>query len=67
LRNIWLVQAASRSGPSWRSSRSGDASDSPDHRHHGGIVIVCVRTVLVPPEWRERYLAWIDAGRQIRQ
>ncbi len=30
-------------------------------------MIVCLRTVLVPPEWRARYLAWIDAGRQIRQ
>jgi hypothetical protein len=30
-------------------------------------VIVCLRTVAVPPEWRERYLAWIDAGRAIRQ
>jgi len=29
-------------------------------------VIVCLRTVVVPPEWRERYLAWIDAGRQTR-
>jgi hypothetical protein len=30
-------------------------------------VIVCLRTVAVPPEWRERYLAWIAAGREIRQ
>jgi heme-degrading monooxygenase HmoA len=30
-------------------------------------MIVCLRTVLVPSEWRERYLAWIDAGREIRQ
>ncbi|MDT4996117.1 MAG: hypothetical protein QOD45_185 [Pseudonocardiales bacterium] len=30
-------------------------------------MIICLRTVLVPPEWHERYLAWIDAGRQIRQ
>jgi heme-degrading monooxygenase HmoA len=30
-------------------------------------VIVCLRTVVVPPEWRERYLAWIAAGRAIRQ
>jgi heme-degrading monooxygenase HmoA len=30
-------------------------------------VIVCLRTVVVPPEWRERYLAWIEDGRQIRQ
>jgi heme-degrading monooxygenase HmoA len=30
-------------------------------------VIVCLRTVLIPPEWRERYLAWIEAGRRIRQ
>jgi len=30
-------------------------------------VIICLRTVLVPPRWRERYLAWIDAGRAIRQ
>lgn len=22
-------------------------------------MIVCLRTVVVPPEWRERYLAWI--------
>lgn len=30
-------------------------------------MIVCLRTVVVPPDWRQRYLAWIDAGRQIRQ
>jgi hypothetical protein len=30
-------------------------------------VIVCLRTVAVPAEWRDRYLAWIDAGRAIRQ
>ena len=30
-------------------------------------MIVCLRTVVIPPEWRERYLAWIDAGRAIRQ
>ena len=30
-------------------------------------MIVCLRTVLVPPEWRARYLAWIEAGREIRQ
>jgi heme-degrading monooxygenase HmoA len=30
-------------------------------------VIICLRTVAVPPEWRERYLAWIEAGRAIRQ
>jgi heme-degrading monooxygenase HmoA len=30
-------------------------------------MIVCLRTVEVPPEWRERYLAWIAAGREIRQ
>src|SRR6266487_2569782 len=30
-------------------------------------MIVCLRSVVVPPEWRQRYLAWIDAGRQIRQ
>ena len=30
-------------------------------------MIICLRTVVVPPEWRDRYLAWIEAGRQIRQ
>jgi hypothetical protein len=30
-------------------------------------VIVCLRTVGVPAAWRERYLAWIDAGRTIRE
>jgi heme-degrading monooxygenase HmoA len=30
-------------------------------------MIVCLRTVEVPPEWRARYLAWIEAGRQVRQ
>ena len=30
-------------------------------------MIVCLRTVVVPPEWRGRYLAWIDAGRRVRQ
>jgi heme-degrading monooxygenase HmoA len=30
-------------------------------------VIVCLRTVAVPPEWHDRYLAWIDAGRAVRQ
>jgi heme-degrading monooxygenase HmoA len=30
-------------------------------------VIVCLRTVVVPAEWRQRFLNWIDAGRAIRQ
>ena len=30
-------------------------------------MIVCLRTVVVPREWRDRYLAWIQAGREIRQ
>jgi hypothetical protein len=30
-------------------------------------MVVCLRTVIIPAEWREHYLAWIDAGRQIRQ
>ena len=30
-------------------------------------MIVCLRTVVVPPEWRDRYLAWIADGRAIRQ
>jgi heme-degrading monooxygenase HmoA len=30
-------------------------------------MIVCLRTVDVPLEWRVRYLAWIEAGRKIRQ
>ncbi len=30
-------------------------------------MIICLRTVHVPPDWRERYLAWIAAGREIRQ
>ena len=30
-------------------------------------MIVCIRTVSVPTEWRERYLAWIDAGRTVRE
>jgi heme-degrading monooxygenase HmoA len=30
-------------------------------------MIVCLRTVAVPTAWRERYLAWIDAGRGIRE
>jgi heme-degrading monooxygenase HmoA len=30
-------------------------------------VIVCLRTVAVPAEWRERYLAWIEDGRAVRQ
>ena len=30
-------------------------------------MIVCLRTVVVPAEWRERYLAWIAAGRDVRQ
>jgi heme-degrading monooxygenase HmoA len=30
-------------------------------------VIVCLRTVVVPPERHERYLAWIAEGRAIRQ
>ena len=33
----------------------------------GAAVIVCLRTVVVPPEWRDRYLAWIEEGRAIRQ
>jgi heme-degrading monooxygenase HmoA len=30
-------------------------------------MIICLRTVAVPPEWRERYLAWNAEGRAIRQ
>jgi heme-degrading monooxygenase HmoA len=30
-------------------------------------MIVCLRTVEVPPDWRPRYLAWVEAGRDIRQ
>jgi len=30
-------------------------------------MIVCLRPVAVPSAWRERYLAWIDAGRAIRE
>jgi len=30
-------------------------------------MIICLRTVAVPPEWRDRYLAWIADGRAIRQ
>jgi heme-degrading monooxygenase HmoA len=30
-------------------------------------VIVCLRTVSVPSEWRTRYLAWIEAGRAVRE
>jgi hypothetical protein len=30
-------------------------------------VIVCLRTVAVPPETRARYLAWIGEGRAVRE
>ena len=30
-------------------------------------MIVCLRTVVVPPDVRERYLAWIADGRDVRQ
>jgi heme-degrading monooxygenase HmoA len=30
-------------------------------------MIVCLRTVVVPPEWHQRYLAWIADGRAIRR
>ena len=30
-------------------------------------MIVCLRTVVVPPKWHDRYLAWIADGRVIRQ
>jgi heme-degrading monooxygenase HmoA len=30
-------------------------------------VIVCLRTVAVPPDVRQRYLDWIAAGRDVRQ
>lgn len=30
-------------------------------------MIVCLRTVAVPSEWRDRYLAWIQEGRAIRE
>ncbi len=30
-------------------------------------MIVCLRTVVVPAKWRDRYLAWIQEGRAIRQ
>lgn len=30
-------------------------------------MIVCLRTVVVPVEMRTGYLAWIDAGREVRE
>jgi heme-degrading monooxygenase HmoA len=30
-------------------------------------MIVCLRTVTVPPAWRERYVAWIYEGRRVRE
>jgi heme-degrading monooxygenase HmoA len=30
-------------------------------------VIVCLRTVVVPVDWRERFLAWIAYGRTVRE
>ena len=30
-------------------------------------MIVCLRTVAVPPEVRDRYLRWIDDGRRVRE
>ena len=30
-------------------------------------MIVCLRTVGVPPEMRQRYLAWISEGRAVRE
>ncbi len=30
-------------------------------------MIVCLRTVAVPAVWRQRYLAWIDEGRSVRE
>ena len=30
-------------------------------------MIVCLRTVAKPADWRERYLEWIEAGRTIRE
>ena len=30
-------------------------------------MIVCLRTVAIPDEVRDRYLAWIDEGRTLRQ
>jgi len=30
-------------------------------------VIVCLRTVAVPPDVRERYLEWINEGRAVRE
>ena len=30
-------------------------------------MIVCLRTVVVPPEWRAKYLDWIEAGRATRE
>lgn len=30
-------------------------------------MIICLRTVVVPPQWRQRYLNWIAAGREVRQ
>ena len=33
----------------------------------GPRVIVCLRTVAVPAAVRDRYLAWIEDGRKVRQ
>ena len=30
-------------------------------------MIVCIRTVAVPPEVRDRFLGWMDEGRSVRE
>jgi len=30
-------------------------------------MIVCLRTVAIPPEWQQRHLDWIAAGRAVRE
>ena len=30
-------------------------------------MIVCLRTVGVPPDWRERFMSWINQGKAVRE
>jgi MFS family permease len=63
-----VALGASPAPPHPHTDERGGPLAGPRSRSDAGrAVIVCLRTVVVPPEWRVRFLDWIAAGRAIRE